>query len=689
MGSWPNPPRKFKSRVTGTLPGDGFVIEKVAYESRPGDWVPGHLYRPANPTGSMPGILIAHAHHWGKNHGELQDMGMTWARAGCLVLVIDQVGYGERRAHPFHAAEDYAGKFRVGRQDYYHRYDSGIQLHLAAESLMGWMAWDLMRGVDLLLARDGIDSQRIIILGAVAGGGDPCGITAALDKRIAAAVPFNFGGPQPETTYPLPNDAERSFNYLMGSYWESTRGLRRTAADGFFHWMITASLAPRRLIHAHEFSWDGERDPVWKRYQKVYGEFYAAADNLAVAHGKGLLRGNSSEASHCGQIGRFHRRMIHPAFERWFGIEVREGDEYRARRSNRELICLPEGARRDLKPATFTELVSAVGEERVAAMRAKLAPLTPADRRRRLREQWEKLLGEITPSTPPKIESSVRQASGVSGIDVLRVILETEPGVALPLLLLRPEGKKSSGPTVVAIAQSGKAGFLHHRSSDLAALVNAGAVVCLPDLRGTGEIKAGTARGRTSGDTNRSVNMLLHNQTVLGQRLRDLNAILAYLRGLRPRADIMLWGDSFATTNPPDTNFQVPRGVGARPQQAEPLGGLLALLGALFNDDVRRVYVHRGLSSFRSALRSPHVYLPHDVVVPGVLSAGDLADLAAALAPRPLRLDAMVDGLNRSLNASPIREEFQPAVESYQRAGAAERFMASGRSSLAQWLLGK
>ena len=35
----------------------------------------------------MPGLLIVHSHHRDKTHGELQDMGMTWARAGCLVLV--------------------------------------------------------------------------------------------------------------------------------------------------------------------------------------------------------------------------------------------------------------------------------------------------------------------------------------------------------------------------------------------------------------------------------------------------------------------------------------------------------------------------------------------------------------------------------------------------------------------------
>ena len=140
--------------------------------------------------------------------------------------------------------------------------------------------------MDLLLARPGIDKKRIILLGAVAGGGDPAAVTAALDSRITAVVPFNFGGPQPETRYPLPADAETSFNYAGSGHWESTRNLRLSARDGFLPWVIVGSVAPRGLVYGHEFSWDREHDPVWARLQKVYG-FYDATDRLTFAHGRG------------------------------------------------------------------------------------------------------------------------------------------------------------------------------------------------------------------------------------------------------------------------------------------------------------------------------------------------------------------------------------------------------------------
>jgi hypothetical protein len=213
LGTWPEVPKSVPARVTKTIDADGYAIDNLLYESRPGVWVTGNLYRPAAKRERMPVILIVHSHHAPKEQGELQDMGVTWAKLGCLVLVIDQLGHGERRQHPFATAKDYPKEFRVGRQDYFFRYNLNVQLSLVGDSLMGWMAWDLMRGLDVALARPGADKERVILLGSVAGGGDPAAVTAALDPRINCVVPFNFGGPQPETRYPLPEDAETSFNY--------------------------------------------------------------------------------------------------------------------------------------------------------------------------------------------------------------------------------------------------------------------------------------------------------------------------------------------------------------------------------------------------------------------------------------------------------------------------------------------
>jgi cephalosporin-C deacetylase-like acetyl esterase len=689
LGEFPAPPAKLNVRVTGVVRGEGFRIENLVYESRPGFYVTANLYVPAKPAKSMPGILIAHAHHRDKPQSELQEMGMTWARAGCLVLVLDQVGYGERRSHPFHSDKDFPKPYRPSRQDYWFRYDTGVQLQLLGDSLMGWMVWDLMRGVDLLLARDGIDPKRIIVLGAVAGGGDPAAVAAALDRRIACCVPFNFGGPQPETRYPLPDDAETSFNYLGGTtYWDSTRGLRLSGRDDFVHWVIVASTAPRRLIHAHEFSWDKDRDPVWKRYQKVWGDFYGAADHLGYAHGKGLLRGKPPEASHCTNIGRFHRRMIHPLFERWFGIHVTEGDEYSAPRKVEELLCWTEKARRELHPKSLEEVMSALGRERIEAGRKRLAGKSPAEQRQSLRDRWAELLGPVEPARPPVVPGRTIEEKPVAGARVERIILEVEPGIVVPVVLLDPVKKKGRAPVVIGLAQAGKAGFLKERASELKKLVAAGVVVVLPDLRGTGETGAGGSRGANGTDTDLSVHVQLFGETLLGQRLRDLRSLFVYLRGRKDLdgAGVALWGDSFARPNGPETNFRWPHQVEGGPRQPEPLGGLLALLGALFEEDVRAVTVAGGLSAYHPVLSHFAVLVPHDACVPGALTTGDLCDLAASLAPRPLRLAGLVDHLNRPVPAAGVRKEYASAVATYASTPKALSF-DNDHSSPASWLL--
>jgi cephalosporin-C deacetylase-like acetyl esterase len=688
LGQFPAVPRDLHVRITRTLEGDGYRIENLVFESRPGLIVTANLYQPAKPPTSMPGILIVHSHHNPKTQGELQDMGMTWARLGCLVLVMDQIGHGERRQHPFRGSEDYPRPFKVGRQDYYFRYNVGMQLHLIGDSLIGWMAWDLMRGVDLLLARPGIDKERIILLGSVAGGGDPAAVAAALDQRITAVVPFNFGGPQPESTYPLPADAEQAFNYAGSGSWESTRNLRLSARDGFFPWVIVGSVAPRRLLYGHEFAWDQARDPVWARLEKVYS-FYDAPDHLAATHGRGQVTGKPPESTHCNNIGPVHRKGIYPALKRWFDI-AEPDKEYQQRHKQEELLCLaPEAA----KPRPLYELAAEMGAERTAAARERLVRLTPEMRRQELRQVWGRLLGDVEPAPAPKV--SERRSERVGGVSVERILLHVERELTVPLLLLVPSRKAETRlPVVVGFAQEGKQAFLKNRAETIAALLDGGAAVCLPDVRGTGETRpADDSRGRQSTATGISSNELMLGQTLVGSRLQDLRSVLRYLR-TRPEIDpsrIALWGDSFAPVNPPDRNVKAPLDADDLPNHAEPLGGLLALFGALYERDVRAVYAQGGLTGYQSLLHSPFCYVPHDVIVPGALTAGDLGDVAALLAPRPLRLEGMVDGLNRRVPAEALAEAFGPARTAYRAASAGDRLhLVTDRETpdrLAKWFL--
>ncbi len=686
LGPFPPVPQSLHTRITGSVPGDGFQIDNLVFQSRPGLWVTANLYRPAQSREAMPGILICHAHHTPKEHGELQDMGMTWARAGCLVLVVDQLGHGERRQHPFVDAGSYPKPYQVSRQDYHFRYDIGIQLHLAGESLIGWLAWDLMRGVDLLLAQKGVDPRRIILLGSVAGGGDPAAVVAALDERIAAVAPFNFGGPSPWPRSPFPADREPAWNYAGGGSWESTRNLRNSATEGFLPWVIIAATAPRRLIYAHEFGWFREGDPVWKRLQTVYG-FYNAGDRLAFTFGKGDVSKKPPEATHCTHIGAVHRKMIHETFRRWFGIDVTPEKEYRNRLPAEKLRCLTPEVERELRPRKLRDLLDGLVSERLAKARKFRDSEAPAKRRRLLQQSWTQVLGKVQP--PDRSQARLLKREPMADALVERVLLTTAPGFEVPILLLTPRPARQKLPVVVAVCQPGKSALLRQRSAEVAALLEGGVAVCLPDVRGTGESSLGSARGRTSPAAGLSSSLLMLGETLVGGQLLDLRAVLAWLR---TREDLdagktALWGDSLAAVNPPGTDYAIPREDPALPAQSEPLGGLLALLSALFDEQVQAVLVSGGLVGFRSVLERHLVLIPHDVVLPGVLTSGDLDDLAAALAPRPLRLGGLVDGGNRRLKVQQVQESYQQTRTAYRDRGAPEALSIHEEATPASWLL--
>src|SRR5262249_17477200 len=138
-----------------------------------------------------------------------------------------------------------------------------------------------------------------------------------------------------------------------------------------------------------------------------------------------------------------------------------------------------------------------------------------------------------------------------SGFRVERLLLETEPNIWVPTLLLLPARANGRRPVVVALAQDGKAEWVKGRSASLADLLGSGVGVCLPDLRGMGETRAGSGRDRNSSATSISSTELMVGRTMIGLQLKDLRAVLAFLRkheSIDPKR-IALWGDSFAEPN--------------------------------------------------------------------------------------------------------------------------------------------
>jgi hypothetical protein len=123
------------------------------------------------------------------------------------------------------------------------------------------------------------------------------------------------------------------------------------------------------------------------------------------------------------------------------------------------------------------------------------------------------------------------------------------------------------------------------------------------------------------------------------------------------------------------------------PAQSEPLGGLLALFGSLYEDGIAAVVARGTLAGYLSVLGDLYCYVPHDVIVPGALTAGDLCDVAAALAPRPLRIEGLVDGRNCRISDADVQRRFEPTLQTYRATAGALMLRADPAGEIASWLL--
>jgi cephalosporin-C deacetylase-like acetyl esterase len=649
-----------QTRVTKEFEGAGYRRQDLIYRSWPGVWVTANLYLPLKSAGRMPGIIIVHSHHRPRTQAELQDMGILWARAGCAVLIMDQIGHGERiQNYPWN------------REPYHSRYIMGMQLYLAGESLLKWMVWDVMRGIDLLLERKEVNPDQIILLGAVAAGGEPAAVTAALDKRVAAVAPFNFGSAEPEW-----------------GEWESTRCLRRSLIDQFFPWIISASIAPRYVVYANEMGWEHYKDnPGWAYDQRVFA-FYGAPGNMDEAHGFGDFPGPGE----CSNIGPGQRQTLYPALNRWFGIPI-PSSEPDDRRPEAELASLTPAIAQELKMPSIHELALKLASSKLDAARTEMAKLDPQERRQEFLKKLAAKLGNIEPNRKP--ETAIHWTKESAGANIDAVTLRVEPGIIVPLLLLRPANASARpAPVVVAVSEGGKERFLTERSDEIEALLKAGVAVCLPDVRGTGETTSEMHRGLNSEEESAAATEFMLGNTLLGARLKDLRSVLAYLssRADLDNSKICLWGDSFTPVNPPRFALDELIGWQVGPEieyQAEPLGGLLALLGGLFEDKVYAIVARRGLVDYSSVLEDQFAYVPNDIIVPGILEVGDIPDIASALAPRPLFIQSLVDGRNRVVAETGLHEHLAAVFQSYREASPHLRVSSELEPNLAQWLLRK
>ena len=320
-GLWPLPEKTpLNPHIFDRIEREGYSAEKVYFESYPGFYVTGNLYRPVGKAGPFPAILTPHA-HW--NYGRLENSEVAsvparcinFARQGYVVFSYDMVGYNDSRQ------VDHYIKRKDSRSS---EMDPDVDRPLSLWGLgtLPLQLWNGIRALDFLESLPDVDRNRLACTGA-SGGGTQSFLLAAVDERIKAAAPVNM----------------ISLTMQGGCTCENTSELRLDTNNV----ELSALLAPRPLLLV---SATGD----WTR-ETMQVEYPAIRSVYQLLGAEDRVQAVQFNAPH--NYNRESREAVYRWFGRWI-LGQKDEDQFRERSFRVEMPpqllvfygrALPEGAK--------------------------------------------------------------------------------------------------------------------------------------------------------------------------------------------------------------------------------------------------------------------------------------------------------------------------------------------------------
>ncbi len=173
-GGFPSTRCPLQPRRVGVVERDGYRVEKLLLQTRPGVVMTANAYVPAS-DGKHPAVLCVHGHWRGAKHeAVVQSRCIGLVKLGFFVLMVDAFGAGERGLGK--ALGEYHGEMVAGTL-----WPTGL-------ALAGLQVYENMRAVDYLQSRPEVDAERIGVTGA-SGGGNQTMYLGAIDQRLKCVVP--------------------------------------------------------------------------------------------------------------------------------------------------------------------------------------------------------------------------------------------------------------------------------------------------------------------------------------------------------------------------------------------------------------------------------------------------------------------------------------------------------------------
>jgi dienelactone hydrolase len=622
------------ARVTGIVKKDGFRIEKVIYESMPGFYVTAAMLIPDGKIQKRPAIIQVSGHGFAAFRSETNQRYIyNLARKGFIVFAIDPLGQGERIQY----WDDEIKGSKVGTSPVDEHSYFGNQMFFTGISPVRYFTWDGIRGVDYLLTRNEVDSDRIGIFGC-SGGGTQAVFIAAFDERIKALAPgcYITGFRRLLESIGL-QDAEQNIY----------KGIKR----GITHADLLQVRAPRPLLISSTtrdyFSIQG----AIETYQEVLETYRAFDKEENISH----VTDDAGHGFHntITDVYAFFQRVFEvpgsPAAEAFEGFKT---EDLQVSATGQLASSVGGNTAFDINKKESEKLIQKITESRTSS----------GEHLTRVTARAKELSGYIEPGE--EIKTVFRGRYQRDGYAVEMYALHGEGDYVVPLLLFVP-GTGNNHPAIIYMHPEGKITDAAP-GGKIEQLVRKGYIVAAPDVIGVGEVKDDNFLYEFAAQY---LSMMI-GRSITGIQAGDVTRVVNFLRS-RP---------------------DVERGnIGAL--AFDEMCPVL-LHAAAFNSSIGPVTLVGSLISYGSVVSNKFYDQGFSANwVTGAITAYDLPDLMGCVAPRKLALVGLKDHMKEPASKGLMDKElsFPLAVFSQKNVkGNINIFPSSQETgSVIDWSFGK
>lgn len=534
QGLWPMPTKSdLKAQIYGRIDRGDYTVEKVHFESAPGFFVTGNLYRPKKiQGGKAPAVLFAHG-HWADarlsqatdaelrneiatgqerflegGKSRFQSMCVQLARMGCVVWQWDMLGDSDSQQLSRQLVHSFAKQRpEMNTTENWGLYSPQAEAHL--QSIMGLQTWNAVRSLDFLLELPEVDSQRVAITGA-SGGGTQTMLLAGIDPRIALSFP-----------------AVMVSTAMQGGCTCENASLLRVGTGNV---EFAGLFAPKPQGMTTADDWTKEMSTKgFPELKRLYG-LLGGADRVMLQRGEHFphnYNAVSRTAFYNWLNKHFHLGQAEPVLERDYTVSSRSELSVWDAAHPAPMAADPQFERGLLK------LWSADSNRQLESM----ASASPEQYRQVLKVGWDVVLDARDPAPASSLNWVLKdkQDRGV-WIQMAGLIRNTSRREEIPVVFCHP--KQWNGKTVVWLTADGKSGLYTTAGSLVPAvqkLVDGGVTVLGLDLLHQGESSIDgrplTRTPRVKNPREAAAYTFGYNPAVFTHRVHDVLTAVQYIRG--------------------------------------------------------------------------------------------------------------------------------------------------------------